>query len=418
MLLAFDSRPITLAFIQQRLEKAGKKPTVFVATGDTQSDRSKLLDIFRPGSEEKNVIGLCSDSLSEGVNLQQASAMVHLDMPSVVRIAEQRVGRIDRLDSPHKSIQAFWPQDADAFALASDERFIERYEAVESLIGANMPLPEEFQPNSRSTLISTKKLIEEYEEKTRVMHWDGIQDAFEPVRRLVSGDEQLIPDKTYQHYKSVTARVMSRVSLVKSTKPWAFFSISAGVFGAPRWIFIPGFNVEAITELPDVCGALRKRLNDDIVDLSITKKAEDYLERFLKLLASEEKKLISRKKQKALFEMATILKAYIKEASKRGDQKKLDAYRAILEAIESPLITAQPDWDEVAARWIDIIRPYWYQRLNEGNSRLLLLKDLRKDLKDKEMEFGKVIINTFSKFPVLPSPDKRISACILGIAQK
>lgn len=267
-------------------------------------------------------------------------------------------------------------------------------------------------------MISTQKLIEEYEEKTKTMHWDGIQDAFEPVRQLVSGDKKLIPDKTYQHYKSVTARVMSRVSLVKSTKPWAFFSISAGVFGAPRWILIPGFNIAAITELPDVCDGLRKRLNNEIVDLSITKKAEDYLEKFLESLAREERKLISRKKQKALLEMTEILKGYVKQASKSGEQKKLDTYNAILEAIEKPLIIAQPDWDEFAARWIDLIRPYWYEKIKEGRSRLLLLKDLRKELLEKEGEFGKNIIRAFSKFPILPSPDKRISACILGIAQR
>jgi hypothetical protein len=77
-----------------------------------------------------------------GVNLQEASAVVHLDMPSVVRIAEQRVGRVDRMDSPHASIQVWWPQDAKEFALRSDERFLERYATVESLLGSNMPLPE------------------------------------------------------------------------------------------------------------------------------------------------------------------------------------------------------------------------------------------------------------------------------------
>ena len=122
LILAFDSRPITLAYLKSRLLKASrKKPTVIMATGEASSDRRGIIDSFQPGSDEKNIIGLCSDSMSEGVNLQQASAMVHLDVPSVVRIAEQRVGRIDRLDSPFEKIEAWWPEDAPAFSLASDE---------------------------------------------------------------------------------------------------------------------------------------------------------------------------------------------------------------------------------------------------------------------------------------------------------
>ena len=35
--------------------------------------------------------------MNEGVNLQGASAIVHLDLPTTLRVAEQRV---DRMDSP------------------------------------------------------------------------------------------------------------------------------------------------------------------------------------------------------------------------------------------------------------------------------------------------------------------------------
>lgn len=69
--------------------------------------------------------------------------MVHLDMPSVVRYAEQRVGRIDRMDSPHDTIECWWPLDAPAFALKADEKFVARIEEAESLLGGNLQLPQE-----------------------------------------------------------------------------------------------------------------------------------------------------------------------------------------------------------------------------------------------------------------------------------
>ena len=104
LLLAFDKTPITLAYLRAMLLKLDDMPDILFAIG-SPSDRDRVKEKFALGSDAK-AIALCSDSLSEGVNLQQASALVHLDMPSVVRIAEQRVGRIDRLNSPHKSMKS------------------------------------------------------------------------------------------------------------------------------------------------------------------------------------------------------------------------------------------------------------------------------------------------------------------------
>jgi len=419
LILAFDSRPISLAMIEQKLSKASNKPKVLIATGDVHSSRSELLDTFKPGSDAVNVIGLCSDSLAEGVNMQQASSLVHLDMPTVVRVAEQRVGRIDRLDSPHSTIEAWWPQDAEEFALTSDERFVERYEAVESLLGANMPLPEAMQGELRSRRLSTNELIEEYEKESGQMRWDGISDAFEPVRNLVAGENKLIPEKTYDHYKHIKTRVLSRVSLVKAKTPWAFFAISAGAFGAPRWILLPGINAEPVTELNDVCRKLRANLGDDVVDADMTPYAESYLKRFLDRLNRAERLLLSRKKQKALNEMEAVINAYLQNAARENDQNRIDSYRFLIDMLTKPDLEAQPDWDEVASQWLDLIRPIWYEKLKQGKHRLLLLKHIRKDLIKAEDKLGeKIITHLVKRFPILPPPDKRISACIIGIDGK
>jgi hypothetical protein len=47
------------------------------------------------------------------------------------------------------------------FAVSSDERFIERLEIVDNLLGSNMPLPEEkLQLQGRA--VKTRDFIEEY----------------------------------------------------------------------------------------------------------------------------------------------------------------------------------------------------------------------------------------------------------------
>jgi len=293
---------------------------------------------------------------------------------------------------------------------------VERYEAVESLLGANMPLPEAIQRNINNKRLSTGDLIDEYEKETGQMRWDGITDAFGPVRGLITGDDKLIPEQTYTHYRKVTSRVLSRVSVVKAKNPWAFFAISAGAFGAPRWILLPGFNAAPVTELTDVCRTLRNNLDETVEDLPMTPNVESFMNIFLKRMSRAERLLLSRKKQKALLEMEKVITAYIKIATKNNNQERLDSYKFLLDMLTNPPLETQPDWDEVASLWLDLIRPIWYEKIKHGKKRLLLLRNIRNDLINSEKSIGMQIIKHIVKrFPILPPPDKRISACIIGV---
>ncbi len=415
LLIAFDSHLITLAEINRQINDQGKGLETIVATGEKQSKRKDLLDWFRPGSSKEGVIGLCSDSLSEGVNLQQASLVMHLDMPSVVRIAEQRVGRVDRMDSPHKSIEAWWPQDAPEFALSTDERFVERHETVENLLGSNLPLPTELKNNSSS--VSAKAMIKEYEESSDPADWDGISDAFDGVRSLIEGKQAIVPDDIYAHYRKNKTRVLSRVSLVVSSTPWAFFCISAGIMGAPRWVFFPSFNGEPDTELDTVVSHLRKNLTTDTRSLmSLDDKASRTLNTFVGRLAHAERDLLSQKKRRALDEMEKVIKKYLKIAAMECNQYEVEHLSKIIGILVKPLPDQQPDWDEVAARWLDIIRPIWYERLNRPRSRPLLLRDIFKDLIAAKTDLSPIIIEQFKSFPVLAPTEERVLACIIGVS--
>ena len=114
--------------------------------------------------------------------------------------------------------------------------------------------------------------------------------------------------------------------------------------------------------------------------------------------------------------MHRVLEHFTQDASQRHDQPRLDAYGEILETLSRPQPERQPDWNEVAARWLDVIRPFWYRKLAQPRSRPLLLKDIRNDLFAAEAELGPRILAQFQSFPMLPPPDQRIAACIIGVA--
>lgn len=60
-----------------------------------------------PGAADRVSLLLTTDLLSEGVNLQDAGVVVHLDIPWTPARMEQRLGRIARLGSPHERVWSY-----------------------------------------------------------------------------------------------------------------------------------------------------------------------------------------------------------------------------------------------------------------------------------------------------------------------
>jgi hypothetical protein len=84
---------------------------------------------------------LTTDVSSEGVNLQDASVVVHLDLPWTAARLEQRVGRVRRMGSTHETVLVYaMAPPASADALLRVRRTLERKAGdARRLVGA-MPL--------------------------------------------------------------------------------------------------------------------------------------------------------------------------------------------------------------------------------------------------------------------------------------
>ena len=413
--IAFDSKPISLAVAKKYLEKLAPDIEAVIATGENQKERKKIQKLFDHSSEATGIVALCSDSMSEGVNLQQASVVTHLDMPSVVRIAEQRVGRVDRMDSPHKAIQAWWPEDAEEFALSTDDRLVERLETVDMLIGSNMPLPEQIRKGAKE-LVSAKEAIKEQEEMQKAQNtWDELHDALLPVRELIEGENSLIDEDTYEQYRDEKARILSRVSLVPSATSWAFFCIAGSMFGAPRWVFFSGKDDKPLIGLNEITAALRKGVSESVADMVMDDQATRLLDHYLDRLLDSELDLLPKKKRRAIEEMTLVVKAYRAESANEQKQHEVDFYTKLLRVLEREERQYVPDWNAIADLWLDSIRPLWYERLSDRRNRPLLLRDVRADLiGDRRFSFEEML-ERFSGLPQVVPADKRVVAVILGV---
>ena len=104
-----------------RLRGDGRVAAVTAAGGDVAGGpltRSEVLARFaprstgtlwprRPGSAEEIDLLIATDLLSEGLNLQDASVVVHLDLPWTAARLTQRLGRVWRLGSAHARVHEY-----------------------------------------------------------------------------------------------------------------------------------------------------------------------------------------------------------------------------------------------------------------------------------------------------------------------
>ena len=132
--IVFASARATVRYLARRL--AGRRATAVLGDGGllggTRATAREVLQAFAPHAQgapppcaalETDLL-IATDLLSEGLNLQDAVRVIHYDLPwSPARLA-QRVGRIDRLGSPHGAIETvtFLPPAPLAEALRLEER--------------------------------------------------------------------------------------------------------------------------------------------------------------------------------------------------------------------------------------------------------------------------------------------------------
>ena len=142
LVIAYDSHLLTLKVFEHGLRATAVPASLFSGDGGQATKRRAVRQLGLDSSRER-LVALCTDAFSEGMNLQKASVVVHLDTPTVIRTAEQRAGRVDRMDSPHDEVEIWWPRDQPSFAPRKKELLKERHEVVSDLIGANLQMPDQ-----------------------------------------------------------------------------------------------------------------------------------------------------------------------------------------------------------------------------------------------------------------------------------
>jgi superfamily II DNA or RNA helicase len=420
LVLAFDSTVLTLDFLGKLIRTHHPDNGIehHVVTGaSTKTTIVSILKKFDLGSTSQNVLALCSDSMSEGVNLQQASALMFLDMPSVLRIAEQRIGRIDRLDSPHTKVKVYWPMDSVEFALRSDERLIKTSFDTESLIGSNFTIPDEIMGQHLDHVIKPEEMIKAIKEnKDQEYLWAGVKDAFTSVHDLYEGEDTLIDLKTYEAWKDVDASVKVKLSIGHSERPWIFLAVKGTKAISPRWYFVDAEKKISV-ELGEVCQQLRQHISGTKHwEMKWSEPVQKELDHYIKLLLDNEINILPSKRKRAIEVAKFILEKQFKLAEKDLPRRKL--IRQVLEMFEPRIVNEEYniDYYHFSQQWLDIFTPILAEKKRaqkKKDKKVLSLLDLRKDksvalpneLLQKILNDAPLIVNVWS----------RVASCIIGL---
>lgn len=428
-LLVFEERILALRVIENLLKQAKPPHHVHLATGRDPKVKSKLCEIMGLGGREGKHIGLCSNAMAEGVNLQSASCLIMLDRPSVIRHAEQRIGRIERLDSPHQEAEIFWPLDAPAFRLNRDHKFISRHQETKRLIGANFEVPEEYEVDDFDTMTvdSSMELIAKLEQ-SRKERSIGMQDAFHTVRSLYDdgNDEALIPKALVDQMTASTGVVISRVSLVESKthSPWAFICQAGTKHQPARWILVSEDERNTTAKLDEIVAFLKGNLGPDTRDIKPTDASISQMEKLVKTLRENPDITLSSNRLALLKLLSQYVDHMSHVAAKKQNQQQLDYYHAVKTML--PWATGgllDEGNDNACLRQLEcladafqvLLQPLRTERLKKmGNKKLVRYRDLLPQLKQSPLEFN-VFKRATEQALRQPSCEPSTAAVIFGV---
>lgn len=412
--LAFDATLLTLDYIYKMLTEAKPNVEIILATGQDDSGKKKVRETFSHACTHngKKAIALCSDSMSESINLPAAKALVLMDLPSVPRIIEQRIGRLERMDSEHEEITVYWPEDAEPFSLNSDRRLIDTLYVTGRLIRNNLEVPTEGTLSSYFTQkLDAQGAIEGF---NRYVHeeveWQGVQDTTSLLHGLMDGDHALIDPNIYATYKDVEASVKTAISFVESNQTWSFFALRGDVRRSAKWLFIENGN--GITDFTAITSKLREYLSGS--DIRQRRWSEVELSRhfpkLLHFLRKHEALLLPHKKKRALLVGERLLKEFIHKAH-RFEKEKAEH---ILKWHQVDDNVEPVDLHHLADLWLHILQPALDEkRLLQRRKRKLLSLN---DLSNEDVEITTETLDFFLDEGESASRiDEVVSACIISL---
>lgn len=148
-IIIFTESKETGSYLKTNLKKEFDDKVIFVSSTSTKKEIDKIKAGFDPTfRDEQNVkILVTTDVLSEGVNLHRSNTIINYDIPWNSTRILQRVGRVNRIGTKHKSIfiYNFFPTEQSEETIGLEKLAVAKIQAFHDTLGedARYLTPEE-----------------------------------------------------------------------------------------------------------------------------------------------------------------------------------------------------------------------------------------------------------------------------------
>ncbi len=407
--LVFDKIPLTVLYLEHIFKREVKLRNLDCGTISIIGDnKDKLIDEFKnifglnKHGEYRgiNCVGFASNVLSESVNLQGADVMFFSDTPLTPTIAEQRIGRISRMNSPYDNVYIYWPNLPDELFLNTDRLLVYRFHNITETIRSNISIPlmlkekvinkigskltakdlglneekiQELMDIQTELNLNNENLSEEeqfdFEEELKTILKMGdtleIEDSFEKLNKFfisLLGTNKTSNNKYKQNlYNFITVQD-------GKNNEWGLFVISTNINTTPQIIFIDKKNHTQELFLDGIVDNLRKNISslNDVETISLIKNViseeefsttMQYYTKEINNLFVKSSNILTKKHEKAFERFKAWVEILIENATSEKNEHLVSGYQDILKFLIQP----NKSTPKIAQKWFNFFMEEWGQ---------------------------------------------------------
>ncbi len=168
----------TAEYLAEELRKELPKCAVEQVTG-ILPPAEREARVIRLEEKEKRIL-VCTDCLSEGINLQHSfNAVVHYDLSWNPTRHEQREGRVDRFGQsmPEVRVITWWGKDNPMDGMVLDV-LLRKHESIRRSLGVSVPVPDEGEKVIETLLQGL--LLRGKKKKRQLLQLPGVEEFQQP----------------------------------------------------------------------------------------------------------------------------------------------------------------------------------------------------------------------------------------------
>ncbi len=233
----------TADYLAAELRKALPKCEIAAVTGvlPPSEREARVLGL----AEKENRLLVCTDCLSEGINLQNSfNAVIHYDLSWNPTRHEQREGRVDRFGQPMPEVRVitWWGADNPMDGMVLDV-LLRKHEAIRKSLGISVPVPEDSE-QIMETLINGLLLRKQKGAGDRNMLLPGMEEYVEPVKKQVAQEWDAVAAREQKRSGTLFAQQTIKTDAVANVLAEADFAVgNAGAverFVSAAWPLLGG----------------------------------------------------------------------------------------------------------------------------------------------------------------------------------